>query len=215
MFREAPVRDAMASVDFERVRRLVYRHPRDFADVNHFLYFNVWGTPKEYLAAVYGLGNLQADNYATRCLLKYGGRVYERWKRNRAEEAVTRISFGRLAGWRPRDSIHVQQVTDDILTRKIAASVNAHLVPLCKKVRTRADLLTLLTSDAEPVSWALTNGAARAAQIAYLALNLGESAVTVRKRLRCFDRYVAAQLTGELDAGEFIERVIRDCMQNQ
>lgn len=207
-FAEKPIREAMSRFGFTPKRHLTYRYLSDSAEVRHFVYFSRWGNKNEYLTAIYGFGNLGADNFAVQCLKKYGGSVYREWELDRSNNAVTRLSLGRLAGWDPRDSILWRTITDQALTQQIAASIQLHVVPVIARLQTKRELLDVLISDSESCPWVLTNAAARAAQIAYLLALAGTEIRQSRETLLPYAKNIGAQLTSALSASAYIEKII-------
>jgi hypothetical protein len=68
---------ALAKVGYVRVGKLAYRAAWSTQDVEHFLTFDPYGTPKIYLQGDVCLRNKEADAFAEQCRCRYTSPVFE------------------------------------------------------------------------------------------------------------------------------------------
>jgi hypothetical protein len=201
---------AMADLGYEKADDQVYRRSSDSGEVQHYLYYSVWGKPKRNLTAHYAFRHGRAEAFAARSVLAYGGPLYRLMEFDRPHECSLKFPLGRVARWLPRDSLNLAAMSGERLRKQLVQDVSEHVLPLVASIRTGSQLQTLLLADMEPCCWFLTNAAIRAAQIAYLSAQAGVPVYDTRAGLQAFRQAIAAQLETDADPDEYINNIVRD-----
>jgi|GraSoi2013_100cm_1033763.scaffolds.fasta_scaffold42341_3 hypothetical protein len=211
MLKEKTITLGLTELGYVRCGRFVYKAGWSTPDVEHYLYFSTYGTPREFLTADFGVRNEAAQLFGVKCIQAYGGAVYDFLEENEPTHSYMRFPLGKIAGWNPRWSLTISAQPDDTLVNLVMGAVRDKLFPVIREVTDLSQLLLLLMRDEEPVRWVHVNGAMRAAQIAYLARVLGIGTVEIRSMLRRRENELFAHLKGStLDSASYIERVIDD-----
>lgn len=211
MLKEATIARALKGFGYVRCGRFEYRAAWSTPDAEHFLFFSMYGTPREFLAADFGIRNVAAQTFGVKCVRAYGGAVYQLVEQNEPNRCYMRFPLGKQAGWEPRWSLSLSNQIEADLVTLIELALRDHLIPAVRDVTDIGGLLSLLEQDEEPVRWVHVNGAMRAAQIAYLARTLGLKEPEIRSVLRRRESELFAHLRGAtLDCATYIERVMDD-----
>ena len=169
MLDEAALRTVMTDIGYSRLKRHVYRAEWSTPDVEHLMYFLLYGTPKDFLTVDFGLKNLEAEIFAIKEIKKYGGVLYQVLRYDERIDTFMRFSLGTLASWGLRASIRISGMTGAELAKTIRGDIDEKLLPIIRGVRTLNDLLSVLLLDVEPFPWVRCNGAIRAGEVVYLA----------------------------------------------
>jgi hypothetical protein len=208
-FSDAFVLDAMAGLGYKRVKRYVYRASWSTCDVEHFIYFYTWGTPKHFVSVNFALRNPGAEQFGERIIRRYGGSVYQLMRHDPSTHCFMSFSLEMLAGWEPRSSIYLPDSSATHIARTVTESVRGRVFPLVHDVTTTEPLLKFLLSDVRPFGWVHSNGAVRATQVAYLSKQLGESLENIRRCLQPFAKQLRPDLQHR-DPDLFIEQVLKE-----
>ena len=211
-FEETSVKEAMAEAGYERLKRYVYRAKWSTSEVEHFVYFQLYGTPKEYLAADFGLRNRQAEVFANKSIQAYGGDIYQLLRYDERSDCSMRFSLGQLASWGIRSSLKISAMATEALREKIRRDITELLFPIVRDVTSLDRLLGLLLADGEPYPWIRCNGAMRAAIVVHLAQQVGTPLSGIRARLEPYQRRIATNIlkAPDPDPDSYVERIIRD-----
>src|SRR5712664_314791 len=203
---------AMADVGYEYLKRHVYRAEWSTPEVEHFVYFQLYGTPKEYLAADFGIRNKEAESFAIRSIKAYGGDIYRLLRHDDRRDCSMRFSLGQLATWGIRSSLKISAVSGEALAEKIKHDIKQQLFPFIRDVTDLDRLLSLLLADEEPYPWIRCNGAMRAAMIAHLARRLGMQPAEIRDLLKPHNKRIAINLfsSPDRDPSSYVEKIICD-----
>ncbi len=210
MLYEVQINDALSELGYRRLRRFAYKALWSTPDVEHFLYFSVYGRPREFLTADFGLRNEQAQAFAFKSVQAYGGELYQLARHDVSSHCSMRFSLGQLASWHPRASLHLPEMSEIALAEKIKLAIQDHLYPIIRGVMDTERLLYLLLADAEPYSWVHSNGAIRAAMIVSLATKNGMDVEKIRTLLQPYSRRIAVVLAKGSDPAAYIKRIIDD-----
>jgi hypothetical protein len=211
MLKEKTIKLQLVELGYSRVRRLAYQATWSTPAVEQFLFFSLYGKPKEFLTGEFGFRNTEAQDFGVRCVQTYGSEIYSLLEQEKNIKCYMRFSLGGVAGWSPRGSLDVRSVSEEELAATIKAAVHDKLFPLVRSVTTLDRLLTLLIRDEEPVRWLHVNGAMRAAQIAFLARTFGMSRADVLSILAPHAKAIGTNLVrAKVDIATYIERVIDD-----
>jgi hypothetical protein len=216
MLDELSLTAAMADVGYDRRKSYVYRAEWSTLDVEHFVYFQTYGTPKDYLAADFGIRNKEAESFAIRSIQAYAGDLYRLLRHDDGSDCFMRFSLGRLASWGIRSSLNISEMSERALAEKIKHDIRQQLFPIILEVTDLARLLSLLLVDAEPHPWIRSNGAMRAAMIVNLARRLGMQPGEVRAVLKPHNKRIATSLlkAPNPDPASYVERIIEDAVSN-
>jgi len=211
MLKEKAITLGLKELGYIRCKRFIYKAGWSVPDVEHYLYFSMYGSPREFLAGDFGLRNEAAQSFGIKCVRAYGGAIYQFGAQDEPIQCYMRFPLGKIAGWNPRWSLTLSTQPESALVNLIKGAVRDELFPVIRDVTNLGQLLSLLERDEEPVRWVHVNGAMRVAQIAYLARVLGMGTVEIRSMLRHRENEVFAHLKGAtMDCTSYIERVIDD-----
>jgi hypothetical protein len=211
MFDEASLINALADVGYRRLKRHTYR--ADWStEVEHFLYFQLYGTPADFLAADFGIRTKESERFAIRSIQAYGSEAYQLLRHNERSDCFMRFNLGQLGNWGMRSSLIVSSMSGPKLAAKIKHDIEERLFPVIRNVTSLNALLPLLLTDAEPRPWYRCNGAMRAAIIANVAQAAGITPAEIRKLLAPHLKEISYHLTrGPVpDPGAYVDKVIRD-----
>src|ERR1043166_3851375 len=190
MLDEVALSRVMADVGYSRLKRHVYRAEWSTPDVEHLMYFLLYGTPKDFLTVDFGLKNLEAEIFAIKEIKKYGGVSYQVLRYDERIDSFLRFSFGTLASWGLRASIRISAMTSAKLAEKIRSDIDEKLLPIVEGVRTLNELLSVLLLDVEPFPWVRCNGAIRAGEVVNLARRLGKHPSEIRTLLKPVTKWI-------------------------
>jgi hypothetical protein len=216
MLDETPIKEALSDIGYRRLKRFVYKATWSTHAVEHFLYFSLYGKPKEYLTADFGLRNEQAQAFGFKSVRAYGGELYQLARHDVRTHCAMIFSLGRLALWKPRSSLYLPSLSEIGLAEKIKVDVQNKLFPIIRSITEARSLLAFLNTDVEPNLWIYSNGAIRAAMIVSLARKCGMDAEQIRILLEPQIKRVAAQLGGTFSPTAYLEKIIEDsfCASN-
>jgi hypothetical protein len=180
------------------------------------MYFSLYGTPKDFLTADFGLKNREAEMFAIGEIKKYGGVSYHVLRYDERIDTFMRFSLGTLASWGLRESITISAMTEAELAKKIRSDIDGKLLPIIRGVRTLKDLLSVLLLDVEPFPWVRCNGAIRAGEVVNLARRLGKNPSEIRTLLKPVTKWIRVDLakSPDPDPDSYVEKLIRDSSGN-
>jgi hypothetical protein len=211
MLDDVSLQTAMAEVGYQRLRRHVYRANWSSREVEHFIFFELYGRPKEYLTADFGFRNKEAQAFALRSIRAYGGEIYQMMRQDESSHCPMRFSLGQLAMWRTRSSLKISAMSGVELAEKIKIDIQELLFPVVRGVTTLDRLLSLLVVDEEPCPWVRCNGAIRAAMIVNLARQAGMESVDIHQLLKAYYNEISRHLSGpDRNPNSYIEKIIED-----
>lgn len=200
----------MSSLQYRRIKRLVYRAEWSQPEIEHFLYFSAWGRPQEYLLADFGFRNPTAEAFSIACIKSYGGQIYSTIRPDRKIDCTMRFNFGKLAAWKPLSYLYVADIAADELSRKLRSDVEKRLFPVIREMTTLERLVSRLLNNAEPCPWLVTNGAIRAAHIVFAARQIGTSTEKIHGMLHHFHKQIGWCLESAMAPDVYIDRIIDD-----
>jgi hypothetical protein len=213
MLDEPALANALARLGYLRLKKHVYRAEWS-TDVEHFIYFQYYGTPKAFLAADFGMRTIASESFAFRTIQQYGGGFYRRFP-DRGDErcdCCMRFSLGLLGSWGMRSSLIVPDMTGLELAQRVQADVEQKLFPIIRGVTSLDRLFSLLQTDQEPHPWLRCNGAMRAAMIANLGQRIGLQGAQVHDYLTPRMKHISHHLTEEAEGDPlaYVESTIAD-----
>jgi hypothetical protein len=183
MFGEKSITPGLAELGYLRPKRLTYKASWSSADVEHFLFFSLYGAGN-YFVCYFGIRNLAAERFAVECLKSFGGPLFQTVRFDPRFDCHMRFSLGGLAGWGPRWSLNISGMSESALADKVKFDVRDLLFPVIRSVLAPADFFSLLIKDVEPCRWLGVSGAIRAAMIVYLGRRMG---MQTSEMSRCYD----------------------------
>jgi len=193
MLDERTITSSLEDLGYVRLKKYTYRALWSSADVEHFLFFNVWDKGR-LLAGDFGLRNVAAERFAYECLRLFAGPLFEDIEYDPGYGCSMRFCLGMLAGWDCRSSLNISKMSEAILVNKVACDSRDVLLPVVRHVLSAADLIAFLIRDDESSRWFRTSGAIRAAKIVYLGRQLGMNAGDLELILQPFLREIDANL---------------------
>jgi hypothetical protein len=216
MLDEIALRTAMTDIGYSRLKRHVYRAEWSTPDVEHLMYFLLYGELKDFLTVDFGLKNLEAEIFAIKEIKKYGGVSYQVLRYDERIDTFMRFSLGTLASWGLRASIRISATSGVELAEKILGDINEKLLPIIRDVRTLNDLLSVLLLDVEPFPWVRCNGAISAGEVVNLARRLGMNRSEIRTLLKPVSKWIRVNLgkAPDPDPDSYVEKLIRDSSGN-
>jgi hypothetical protein len=177
----------LAEIGYERVAKLIYRARWSTPAIEHMLRFDTYGNRKIFLTGDPGMRNAEAEAFATRCRRLYTTGLMQ--QRDEIDKWWCTIHFelGGVCGWSPRNSLRTVDYTPPELANRVVDDIRAKLIPLVATIRSSADLLRFLEKTDETTPPLLQMGGYyRAAQIAFLARNLGVAREAISRVLLGF-----------------------------
>jgi hypothetical protein len=207
---EAAIAHSFAALGYRRRKRYVYRAEWSAAAVEHFLYVQTYGTPKEFLTVPFGFRNPAAMVFALNALRRYGGFAYSFLEWDERNDTGAAYSLGRLAKWSIRESLYLPEISEEGLALRLKLDIENLLFPIIRPLFSIERLLAFLLTDVEPCTWSLTGAAFRAAQIVHLARQVAWTEEEIRGALRPFEKAVVQALPRAPEPASFIDNVIRD-----
>jgi hypothetical protein len=215
MFDEQPLKKAMVHLGYKQLKKYTYRAEWSASDVEHLVYYSLYGTPEDFITADFGVRNKEAELFAIGAIKRYGGDLYQLLRYDDESDTFMKFSLGTLASWEPRSSIKISAITQDALARKIQTDIREKLFPIVAGIRNIDDLLSFLLIDEEPRPWVRCNGAIRAAEIAHLAVRLEINPTKICTLLNPFHSLIGTNLVKSSDPNpkSYIKRVVEDAVQ--
>ena len=211
MLKEKRITLGLEELGYVRCGRFIYKAAWSTPDAEHYLYFSMYGAPREFLSGDFAIRNEAAQSFGVRCVRTYGGALYQLVEEDEPTRCYMRFPLGKVAGWNPRWSLTLSTLPEADLVKLIKGAVRDQLLPVIHDVTNLGRLLSLLERDEEPVRWVHVNGAMRAAQIAFLARALGMGTVEIRSMLRRRENELFTHLRGAtLNCAYYIDRIIDD-----
>lgn len=215
MFDESALESVLADAGYRRVKQNVYRADWS-ADVEHFIDFELYGKPKVYLAAYFGIRNKQADLFAIRSLKAYGGPLAQLIRYDERVDCLMNFSMGMLdgsGGLAP--AVDTLKMSGPALATKIKNDIEQRLFPVVRNVTNFGRLISLLLADGEACRWFRSNSALRAGTIVNLASRSGMHADQVRALLTPRLEQIAIDLRSapDPDPASFVDRIIADAFR--
>jgi hypothetical protein len=212
MFDEPALKAALAEIGYRRLKRHVYR--ADWStEVEHFLFFQLYGAPKDYLAADFGFRNRAAQSFALRSIQTYGPELYRMIGHEEPYDCFMRFSLGGLVGtWGMRSSLTISSMPGPALADKIKRDIEQCLFPFIRQMTSSDRLVSRLLVDAEPCAWYRSNGAMRAAMIVHLSQRLGKHSDEIRLSLQPHLKEISHHLLDgpDPDPRSYVDKIIRD-----
>lgn len=217
MFREEMLTSVLNKVGYRRVDPYTYRADWSAMDVEHFIYFMLYGSPFDYLTADFGVRNQPAQTFAREEIRRYGGNLYQLMEVNGETRCSMSFSLGNVALWKPRSSLRVSSMSSQDLAIKIEADIEVRLFPLIRQITCTDRLLSFLLEDTESHSWLQSNGAIRAGMIVDLAVWYGVSEMELRFMLEPYHRMIARNLLGapSPDPAAYVKNIVEDAIRKR
>lgn len=215
MFDEQSLKAALADVGYRRVKQRVYR--ADWStDVEHFISFQLYGTPKVFLAARFGVRNSPADLFAIRSLQTYGGPLEQLIRYDKEIDCLMNFSVGMLdgsGGLAP--PLNTSTTSGSAVAAKITDDIEKRLFPVVRGVTNLGRLISLLLADGEACRWFRSNSALRAGIIISLASQSGMHADQVRAFLTPRLESIGMDLRDapDPDPASYVNRIITDAFR--
>jgi hypothetical protein len=212
-FDEFPMRDALRSIEYQRLKKCVYKAEWGTPQVEHFIYLQIQGRRRGHLGARFGIRNVSAEAFGIRSLKKYGSDLLRRLVRHDPKvDCSMNFDFAQLCQplqpWR----IYIPSHAPDEVAAIVKMTIVERLFPEIKKVTSLEAFLDLLLGDAPPCNWSPINGAIRAAHIVAVARQLG---LRHDKIISSLHPYLKAIRVG-LDCGDdqsaasYVDQLIHD-----
>jgi hypothetical protein len=212
MLGEQSLTAALANIGYRRLQPDVYR--ADWStEVEHFIYLDLYGTPKEFLAVDFGMRSTESERFALQSFQKYGPSFAQRLWQDERIDCYMRFPLGLLVGdWGMRWSLTISAMSGQSLAAKVRRDIEHKLFPIIRKVTDLEQLASFLLQDVDPWIWARSNGALRAAIIIDLMRRAGKRPVEIRAPLEPHFRQIGFNTREAPDPRpeSFVERVIQD-----
>jgi hypothetical protein len=201
----------MSDLGYLRKKANIYRAEWSLHDVEHFLYIEMWGKPKQFLAVDFGFRNPPSWIFAIMEIRKYGGEIFQDMKPNDPYPISNSFSLGRFAGWPYRDSLSLFQLSGTSLQTKLKIDIENRLFPIIRPLFNIDRLLEFLLIDAEPCPWWRSAAGIRAAQIAHLARRVGWRDADIREALRPFEKPIIQSMPRTVpNPAAYLDSIISD-----
>src|ERR1700693_4951537 len=159
MLDEASLGTAMAEAGYRRLKRYTYRAEWSTAEVEHFISFETYGTPNDFLTADFGIRNKDALALALKSVRTYGGPVYRLMRYDERIDSPLLFSLGSIASWGVRSSLRISELTGVTLAQRVKGDIYEYLFPIIRQVTNMRLLLHFLLDDPASHPWVRGNGA--------------------------------------------------------
>jgi len=208
-FDEKPIAEVLLECGYQRVSHRTYRAMWGTSFIEHFIYLDLWGTPKTFLAVRFGLRCQEAEAFALDEILRLGGPTYQLMDKHRIGRCFMAFSLGRLAAWKPSESLSLPTLSESELKAALRSALRDHLQPVIGEITTPRKFYEFLAQDEETHRWVRTNAAIRAAIMVKLAAMLGERVSDVRAVVVPHIGPISGQLQG-ISAHDFLAILLHD-----
>lgn len=210
MFDESSINETLSNLGYKRMKRFTYRALWSTPEVEHFLYLQLYGTPKQLLTARFGLRNPPAELFSLRSIRTYGGDLGRLVRHDERFDCFMNFSFGRLTSPVRRWSLHTPDFPGPMLAKRIGSEIEGLLLPSIQGVRGLSEFQAFLISDVEPFPWVACNGAIRAAQVVATGRRIGMEAARIRVALRPRKEWISVGLNRVGDGETYVDKLIED-----
>src|SRR5262249_49544823 len=110
MLEENIITMCVRELGYDRLSSFSYKAIWSTTEVEHFLFFSPYATPKVFLTADFGLRNADAQSFGARSVQVYGGEAYHLVAQDERKQCYMRFPLGKLAGWNPRWSLNLSRI---------------------------------------------------------------------------------------------------------
>ncbi|MBJ2155099.1 hypothetical protein [Variovorax sp. IB41] len=158
----------LARLGCKQVEPLVFDVPSYDGAIDWRLSFKTLGFTKGRVGGALRYRHRIATDFGWLCLSQLGGPLL-----SRAEAPPWGFSggvpFGLMAGWRADWTIDSPSSQHEATAQRIAADVQANVLPFVLNMQSDEDLFRLLLQDSEPWSWQRSQPLSRFAEVACIA----------------------------------------------
>jgi hypothetical protein len=199
----------LARLGYSRRKSGIYVFDASSPHCNHLLFVEVHGKADRYITADFCLLNADAERFALDALRKHGDPVFRTWA-NDASRGLLVFSVGEYAGWSPGAALWQRQSSEEEFAERFAQVIDERIVPITRQIESLGDLLCALLSNTSLYKWIKSNGAIRAAEIAFLASRLGMPDHEIRSRLQPYLKEIEIGLGARcaINASNYVNEVI-------
>ena len=202
----------MEALGYQRVRKLIYKATWSSPEVEHFLYLETYGRPKEFLTARFGIRNSRAELFSLNSIKAYGGEIYQLIRHDDRYDCMMNFSFERLNTPIRRWALYMPDYSMPMLMKQLTSEIEERLLPVVRDLDNLHRLFSFLLSDAEPCPWVASNGAARAAQVVSIGHRISIEAREILAGLQPREKWITLSLNqSTYDAVSYINRLLKDC----
>jgi hypothetical protein len=182
-FLSGQLRAILNSVDYQYMSKNLFRKNSSTKIVEHYLFFEVWGRPKNFLQFDFGVRNENAEKFARHCQIKYGNPLFREFREADLEACSMRFPVEAFYDSNSLGYIDYAAVGPVKLNEYVKELVVLNLFPVIEKIATIATLFEFLISDPPYAPWFRIDGVLRIAQVAYLAKECGYNSTRCEKLL--------------------------------
>jgi hypothetical protein len=215
MFDEPSLKAALAEVGYRRLKRHVYR--ADWStEVEHFIYFQLYGTPKIFLVARFGVRFAHADLFAIRSLQTYGGPLEQLIRYDGRIDCLMNFSIGMMDGSKGlAPPLTTSEMSGAAVAAKVRNDIEQKLLPVVRNLTSLGRFLSFLLTDVETHPWERCNAAIRAGIIVSLARETGMSPEQIRALLEPHLKQIweAIRDAPDPDPASYVNKIIQDAFQ--
>lgn len=170
-------------------------------EIEHLLYFVVWGRSPRRVSVKFGFRLLDAEEFCVESLINFGGPVYRKFRDQRSEVGMMCFSLGNAANWKLDASLSISAEDLPRSLQDLENALSIHVSPLVQTVVKPCDLFQVLSRDDDVFSWYSTNAAARATQLLYLGERYGCSdsfgSIALKKHMKLIEGQVIRPQTAD------------------
>ena len=196
---------------YVRAASWTFTSPWSNDEVAHFVRVKVYGygsarRAQHYASFECGFRNRNVDVFALEMLEKYGGQGYSGIFDEHASSPVWYAAIVYILDDLVRHKpfqIEVYKMEIPEAARAIGEAIDQRTPQILKNITNLTVLLEVLTST-DPL-FRPTNGAMRAAQIAYLSAQLGRDEMETRSKLLSLEPLISGNLTGRMNWSEEVK----------
>jgi hypothetical protein len=201
---------------FEPLAPYVFKSANPTHEVEHLLFFQIWGKPLQFLQFDFGLRHLESQEFAYSALLKFGNSKLRQLETNNNLSCQMRFPVEGFIDPEALGHVDVSEIGLDVLSQYITELITQRLWPMTMSVNSAETLLVFLIADYPYAPWFRIDALARFAQIAFLAKAVGYSPVKCRDLLENLsEKSIKAIANEPMDKEEFLTGMLNQLYQHK
>lgn len=162
----------LEELEYKSISKWVFKNNWNSHSIEHYIFFQSFGVPKEFLSMKSSLCNSKTENFSRLAIKKFGPPLYKIMKTRKHHECtlIREFTFDK------KDNvyaIYVPEYSIEKIVDKLKCAISYDFIKFVKSVNSQNDLLSILKSDGGEFAWYRSNCAIRAAQIVYLSIYAG------------------------------------------
>lgn len=198
----------LEQLDYTSLGNLTFKASWNSAPIEHFIFFERYGSGRRFIQADFGIRYLPAQDFAYKYLMETRPTLYQVGVQQKHPCYIS-FSLGALDNWSLRWSLDVLEMSESEIRSRIIHTINEKLLPRIRLINNPEDMLSVLIEDSQFVPWDRTGPTIRILQIAFIARESGRPLSEVQTLVESLSSLHSFRLRGQrLDPGQFAAEVI-------